>query len=78
MSICAGRTYCEIYRDKKYCRSSNCEMNGICNCIHVVHKCEVGHCPFLFKIHPARKGGPDAYEICEFAKQRKLKIFKER
>lgn len=74
MSTCAGRTYCEIYRDKKYCHSSNCEMNGICNCIHAVYKCEVRHCSSLIQFDDSV---PDNYTTCEIAKQRKLKIFKE-
>ena len=74
MSMCAGRTHCEIYRDKKYCHSSNCTMNNVCNCIHAVHKCEVGHCSALIQFNDKE---PGKYTTCEVAKNRKLKIFKE-
>lgn len=48
MSTCAGKTCCEIYRDKKYCRKVN-EKNGsdnVCNCRHAVRPCDVESCNF--------------------------------
>ena len=73
-STCAGRIYCKIYRDKRFCHSSNCDMNGICNCIHAVHKCEIGHCGSLIKFD---QKDPRKYTTCEIAKNRKLTIYKE-
>lgn len=50
MSMCAGKTECEIYRDKKYCRKAVDKLNGydgICyDCRHAVQPCKVGHCFF--------------------------------
>ncbi len=47
MSQCAGKTICEIYRDKKYCRKENARSNDeICNCRHAVMLCEVSRCVF--------------------------------
>lgn len=46
MSACAGKTYCEIYRDKKYCRKVD-EKNGsdnVCNCRHAAKPCDVEKC----------------------------------
>lgn len=46
MSACAGKTCCEIYRDKKYCSKAG-EKNGydnVCNCRHAVRPCDVGRC----------------------------------
>lgn len=44
MSMCAGKTECEIYRDKKYCRKAEDRMNGydgICLCNHAILPCQV-------------------------------------
>ncbi len=43
---CVGKTECEIYRDKKYCRAvdEKKDLNGACNCNHAVRTCDVGHC----------------------------------
>lgn len=50
MSTCAGKTECEIYRDKKYCRKAIDKLNGydgICYaCRHATYLCKVGFCPF--------------------------------
>lgn len=46
MSMCSGKTLCDIYRDKKYCRKVEEKQNdrGICNCRHAALTCEVGRC----------------------------------
>lgn len=42
MSFCA-KTYCEIYRHKRYCRKAEeKEHNGVCDCRHAVYGCEAG------------------------------------
>ena len=48
MSVCAGKTKCEIYRQKKYCRkNANVDENHECvGCRHAKRQCEVGHCVF--------------------------------
>lgn len=46
MSMCAGKTKCKIYRDKKYC-SKSAEKNGsdgVCVCRHAVRPCDVEIC----------------------------------
>lgn len=43
MSICAGKTACEIYRDKKFCRKGD-GRKGVCDCSHVCYPCQVGTC----------------------------------
>ena len=48
MSVCAGKTKCEIYRQKRYCRKTwvlpeNYECAG---CRHAKRQCDVGHCVF--------------------------------
>ena len=46
MSMCSGKTLCDIYRDKKYCRKveEKQDARGICNCRHAALGCEVGKC----------------------------------
>lgn len=48
MSCCSGKTECEIYRDKKYCRKLDEKngLNNVCNCRHAVRRCKVGNCIF--------------------------------
>ena len=48
MSVCAGKTKCEIYRQKKYCRkSANVDENNECvGCRHAKRQCDVGYCVF--------------------------------
>lgn len=48
MSVCAGKTECEIYRQKKYCRKAGAAPeNYECSaCRHAKRQCEVGHCVF--------------------------------
>lgn len=40
---CAGKTLCNMYRDKKYCRTVGQKMNddGVCDCRHAVRPCDV-------------------------------------
>lgn len=43
--ICSGKIFCDIYRDKKYCRKdSRASDFKQCNCSHAVFECEVGAC----------------------------------
>lgn len=46
MSMCRGKRFCEIYRDKKYCqkRTEREDPNGICDCRHARWSCEIGEC----------------------------------
>lgn len=45
--MCSGKMFCDIYRDKKYCRKDNQEPNyKQCNCAHAVLKCDVEKCAF--------------------------------
>lgn len=77
---CIGPIYCDIYRDKKFCKDSSGKLsvNGICRCPHSAYRCEIGHCSFLYDItNVARGGGKPVYEKCEIAKELNLKIFKE-
>ena len=48
MSACLGRVECEIYRDKKYCRTREGKEDyyGRCDCRHAKKLCEVGNCSF--------------------------------
>lgn len=49
--MCAGKVYCNIYRDKKYCRKEH-EANGaVCDCRHSVNRCVVESCPFEINCH---------------------------
>ena len=42
MSWCGGRIYCEIYRQKKYCRrGDHAEEGEPCDCRHAKFACEV-------------------------------------
>lgn len=42
--MCEGAVYCEMYRDKKYCRRENCRSNDECECRHAARQCEVEQC----------------------------------
>lgn len=46
MGMCAGKTECEIYRNKKYCSKfeEKSDVYGVCACRHALHQCEVGSC----------------------------------
>lgn len=46
MSMCAGKTKCEIYRDKRYCRRAEerTGAGGVCDCRHAIRPCEVSIC----------------------------------
>lgn len=45
--MCEGKIYCEIYRDKKYCRECSHAVPGYpCRCVHAVKRCEIGYCSF--------------------------------
>ena len=47
MSMCAGEIYCEIYRDKKYCRAQDKKKDRErCECRHARFLCEVERCAF--------------------------------
>lgn len=47
MSMCAGEIYCEIYRDKKYCKTQEkMKERGRCECRHARYLCEVEPCAF--------------------------------
>ena len=51
MSFCAGKVYCEIYREKKYCRRGNHADEGKpCDCRHAKFACEVEECIFADKM----------------------------
>ena len=50
MSWCGGRVYCEIYRQKKYCRrGDHAEEGKPCDCRHAKWGCEVGACSLMEK-----------------------------
>lgn len=56
MSMCAGKTYCKIYRDKKYCKKKAEEnLYGECNCRHAVRKCETECGCSMHSICPIKK-----------------------
>ena len=47
MSMCSGKTMCNIYRSKRYCRASDKKEVGIakmCKCVHACYPCEVDIC----------------------------------
>lgn len=46
MSLCEGRVYCKIYRDKKFCqkRREREGSKGVCDCRHARCLCEVSDC----------------------------------
>lgn len=48
MSICAGKIYCAMFRDKKYCRKApdREDINKECACRHARRLCEVESCSF--------------------------------
>ena len=48
MSMCAGKIYCEMFRDKKYCRKApeRENYNKECVCRHARKLCEVETCHF--------------------------------
>jgi len=47
MSMCAGEIYCEIYRDKKYCRAKDKKKDRErCECRYARFRCEVETCAF--------------------------------
>ncbi len=48
MSVCAGKTKCEIYRQKKYCRKTGAlpENYECAGCRHAKRQCEVAHCVY--------------------------------
>ena len=54
--MCAGKIYCDIYRDKKYCRRDHKGDYEKCDCQHAVVQCAVGDCVFL--------------ELCPIVKER--------
>lgn len=48
MSVCAGKTQCEIYRQKKYCRQERAQGEYLecVGCRHAKRQCEIGYCVF--------------------------------
>ncbi len=44
--MCAGKIYCEMFRDKKYCMKAPDRENRYkeCECRHAKRLCEVEHC----------------------------------
>lgn len=42
MSMCSGKIYCEIYRDKKYCKTPSKAADNYheCDCRHAVTLCD--------------------------------------
>ena len=48
MSACVGKTKCEIYRQKKYCRNGKAagENRECVGCRHAKRQCDVGYCVF--------------------------------
>ena len=46
MSMCAGKTDCEIYRDKRFCRRSEVRQDEyrVCRCSHARMPCQIGSC----------------------------------
>lgn len=57
MSMCAGKVCCEIYRDKKYCRTATKAADNYseCNCRHAVNPCETDRGCALQDICPTFK-----------------------
>lgn len=47
--FCA-KTECEIYRNKRYCKTAaEKQNNGVCKCRHAKYRCEVGELCFSVK-----------------------------
>lgn len=46
MSACSGKTMCDIYRNKRYCRKLDEKQNdrGVCDCRHAALTCKVDRC----------------------------------
>lgn len=63
MSMCAGKTMCEIYRDKKYCRKFEEKQGqyGVCDCRHAILPCDVDSC--YYKASCRMKGETDIVDI---------------
>ena len=80
---CGGPIYCNIYRDKKYCRSEDkLKMNEPCHCSHNAYLCEIGHCSFLYEpvdipIKDGKNNITSLFKKCEIAENLNLKTFKE-
>ena len=58
MSICAGKIYCAMYREKKYCKRApeKENLNKECVCRHARRLCEVEQCSFEDECKKWRSG----------------------
>lgn len=72
MSFCA-KTYCEIYRHKRYCREAERkEHNGVCDCRHAVYGCEAGKiCPRVETCSAAPEAAKEEYQIIKMIGRKK-------
>lgn len=46
MSMCAGKIYCRIYREKKYCTKATADDAHKCDCRHAAAWCDIERCVF--------------------------------